>query len=147
MNDNEPFGEAEANLHRFHDERFPDRASAQRTIVRLDIHLKSKRGHLRILLDAYVSMLKWFKPMALTIVFIVAVTFLLGLAEEQGSGSISSPTLGLAFLVSGLLCAMETLIGKPVLRATGWRLELSPAFKRMFRASYHDVPSRRRRGL
>ena len=63
MNDNEPFGEAEANLHCLHDERFPDRASAQRTIVRLGIHLKSKRDHLRMLLDTYVSILKWFKPM------------------------------------------------------------------------------------
>lgn len=147
MNDNEPFGEAEAKLTRFHHERFPDRTSAQRTIVRLGIHLKSKRGHLRMLLDTYVSILKWFKPMALTVAFVAATTFLLGLTEEQGSESISSPTLGLAFLLFGLLCAMETLIGKPVLRGKGWRLELSPAFKRMYRTSYHAVQSRRRMGL
>lgn len=119
MNDNEPFGEAEANLLRFHDERFPDRVPAQRTIVRLSVHLKAKRAHLRMLLDTYVSILKWFKPMALTVALIAAATFLLGLTEEQGSESISSPTLGLAFLLFGLLCAMETLIGKPVLRGKG----------------------------
>lgn len=145
MNDNEPFGEAQAKLLRFHHERFPDRASAQRTIVRQHIHLKAKRGHLRMLLGAYVSMLKWFKPIALTVVFITAATFLLGL-EGQGNASISPPTLGLAFLLFGMLFAMETLIGKPVLRANGWQFELSPTFKRMYRASYHDVQSRRRRG-
>lgn len=59
MNDNDPFCDAEAKLIRFHEDRFPHRAAAQRTIVRQHIQLRARRAHLRTFLSVYVSMLKW----------------------------------------------------------------------------------------
>lgn len=59
MNDDDPFCDAEAKLIRFHEDRFPHRAAAQRTIVRQHIQLRARRAHLRTFLSVYVSMLKW----------------------------------------------------------------------------------------
>ncbi len=50
MNDNDPFGPAEQRLHSFIEDRYPDRAAAQRTIVRQSIHQRTKREHVRFIL-------------------------------------------------------------------------------------------------
>ena len=69
MNDNDPFGPAEQRLHSFIEGRYPDRATAQRTIVRQSIHQRTQREHVRFILRLYASIMKWMKPLVLAILF------------------------------------------------------------------------------
>ena len=152
MNDNDPFGAAERNLHSFIEDRYPDRAAAQRTIVRLSIHQRSQRQHLRLLLLDYVSVMKWFKPLALAVVFFAGSTYLLRLSSQGLSAAFPASHEGLAFAFFVALHTLEKVLGKPVHRGSiwkptqGWHFELSPAFKRMYRASHNSVQAWRKAG-
>lgn len=153
MNDNEPFGSAERRLHSFIEDRYPDRAAAQRTIVRQSIHQRTQREHVRFILRLYASILKWLKPVVLAVVFFAAASYFLRLSSHGLSAIVPAAEEAMAVLLFVILYTFEQVFGRLVHQGNlwnfreGWHLELSPAFKRMYRASYHLVQTRRKQGI
>jgi hypothetical protein len=150
MNDNDVFGTAERNLHSFFADRYPDRAAAQRTIVSLSILHRARREHLRLVLRSYMSLMKWLKPVTLALVFFASASYFLRVSSLGLSAVMPEPHEAMIFFLFCVLLTLEKMIGRPVLRRSawnwreGWRLELSPTFKRMYRASYTSVQNRRK---
>jgi hypothetical protein len=152
MNDNDRFGPAEQRLHSFIEDRYPDRASAQRTIVRLTIHLRAQRAHTRLRLQLYASIMKWMKPLVLAIVFFASASYFLRLSSHGLSASVPAGDEALAVFLFVILYTLEKVFGRLVHHGKfwnlkeGWHLELSPAFKQAYRASHHLVQGQRRAG-
>lgn len=152
MNDNDPFGPAEQYLNSFIERRYPDRAAAQRTIVRQSIHQRTQREHIRFILRLYASILKWLKPLVLAVVFFAAASYFLRLSSQGLSAIVPAAHEAMAVLLFAILYTFEQVFGRLVHQGNfwnckeGWHLELSPAFKRMYRASYHLVQIRRKEG-
>lgn len=152
MNDNDAFGTAERNLHSFFADRYPDRAAAQRTIVRQSILQRARREHLRLVLQSYMSLMKWLKPIILALVFFASAAYCLRVSSLGSSAALPEPHEAMIFFLFCILLTLEKMIGRPVLRGNGWnwregwRLQLSPGFKRMYRASYSAIQHRRRAG-
>lgn len=153
MNDNDPFGPAEQRLHSFIEGRYPDRAAAQRTIVRQSIHQRTQREHVRFILRLYASILKWLKPLVLAVVFFAAASYFLRLSSHGLSAIVPAAHEAMAILLFVILYTFEQVFGRLVHQGNlwnfreGWHLELSPAFKRMYRASHHLVLTRRKQGI
>lgn len=152
MNDNDPFGPAEQRLHSFIEDRYPDRAAAQRTIVRQSIHQRTQREHVRFILRLYAAIMKWMKPVVLAVLFFASASYFLRLSSDGLSAIIPEPYEALAVFLFVILYTFEQVFGRLVRRGQfwnfkdGWHLELSPAFKRMYRASHHSVQAQRRAG-
>lgn len=152
MNDNDPFGPAEQRLHSFIEDRYPDRAAAQRTIVRQSIHQRTQREHVRLILRLYASIMKWMKPLVLAILFFASASYFLRLSSHGLSAIVPAGVEALAVFLFVILYTFEQVFGRLVRHGQfwnfkdGWHLELSPAFKRMYRASHHLVQTRRREG-
>lgn len=153
MNDNDPFGPAEQRLHSFIEGRYPDRAAAQRTIVRQSIHQRTQREHVRFILRLYASILKWLKPLVLAVVFFAAASYFLRLSSHGLSAIVPAAHEAMAILLFVILYTFEQVFGRLVHQGNlwnfreGWHLKLSPAFKRMYRASHHLVQTRRKQGI
>jgi hypothetical protein len=152
MNDNDPFGPAEQRLHTFIEDRYPDRAAAQRTIVRQSIHQRTQREHVRFILRLYASIMKWMKPLVLAILFFASASYFLRLSSQGLSAIVPAGDEALAVFLFVILYTFEQVFGRLVRHGQfwnfkdGWHLELSPAFKRMYRASHHFVQAQRREG-
>jgi hypothetical protein len=152
MNDNDVFGAAERNLHSFFADRYPDRAAAQRTIVRQSILQRARREHLRLVLQSYMSLMKWLKPITLALIFFASAAYFLRVSSLGLSAALPEPHEAMILFLFCVLLTLEKMIGRPVLRGNawnwrdGWRLKLSPAFKRMYRASHTSILHRRRAG-
>ena len=152
MNDNDPFGPAEQRLHSFIEGRYPDRAAAQRTIVRQSIHQRTQREHVRFILRLYASLMKWLKPVVLAVLFFASASYFLRLSSHGLSAIVPAGDEALAFFLFVILYTLEQVFGRLVHHGKfwnlkeGWHLELSPAFKRMYRASHHLVQTQRREG-
>lgn len=152
MNDNDPFGPAEQRLHSFIEGRYPDRAAAQRTIVRQSIHQRTQREHIRFILRLYASILTWLKPLVLAVVFFAAASYFLRLSSHGLSAIVPAAHEAMAVLLFVILYTFEQVFGRLVHQGKswnlkeGWYLELSPAFKRMYRASHYLVQTRRKQG-
>lgn len=153
MNDNDPFGPAEQRLHSFIEGRYPDRAAAQRTIVRQSIHQRTQREHIRFILRLYASILKWLKPLVLAVVFFAAASYFLRLSSHGLSAIVPAAHEAMAVLLFVILYTFEQVFGRLVHQGNlwnfreGWHLELSPVFKRMYRASHRLVQTRRKQGI
>lgn len=153
MNDNDPFGAAERNLHSFIEDRYPERAAAQRTIVRQSIHQRTQREHIRFILRLYASILRWLKPLVLAVVFFAAASYFLRLSSHGLSAIVPAAHEAMAVLLFVILYTFEQVFGRLVHQGNlwnfreGWHLELSPAFKHMYRASHHLVQTRRKQGI
>lgn len=152
MNDNDPFGPAEQRLHTFIEDRYPDRAAAQRTIVRQSIHQRTQREHVRFILRLYASIMKWMKPLVLAILFFASASYFLRLSSQGLSAIVPAGDEALSVFLFVILYTFEQVFGRLVRHGQfwnfkdGWHLELSPAFKRMYRASHHFVQAQRREG-
>ncbi|PBN41250.1 hypothetical protein [Sphingobium sp. D43FB] len=153
MNDNEPMSDAEAGLMRFHEERFLDRAAAQRTIVRQHIHLQATRAYLRTMIAIYVSHLSWFKPLTLGVVLISVWSWLFEPSHTSITFEWAFVTVGLPALLLGILGVTEAYFGRLVYQggslriAKNWRFTLSPTFKQKYREIYRFIQSQRRLGV
>jgi hypothetical protein len=150
MNDNEPMSDTEAALTRFHEERFSDRAAAQRTIVRQHIHLQARRAFLRTMIAGYVLHVRWFKPLTLGVALICAWSWLFEPLRTSMTFEWAFVTVGLPTLLLGILGVTEAYLGRLVYQsgsvriARNWRFTLSPAFKHKYRESYRLIQNQRR---
>jgi hypothetical protein len=107
---------------------------------------------LRLVLRSYMSLMKWLKPITLALVFFASAAYFLRVSSLGVSAALPEPHEGMILFLFCVLLTLEKMIGRPVLRGNawnwreGWRLELSPAFKRMYRASHTSIQHRRRAG-
>ena len=103
MNDNDPFGPAEQRLHSFIEGRYPDRAAAQRTIVRQSIHQRTQREHVRFIMRLYASIMKWLKPLVLAVLFFASASYFLRLSSDGLSAIVPAAHEAMAVLLFVIL--------------------------------------------